>query len=71
MTTHRDIKQVMKALRELSSPARAQGAAKYLQIRVGGYGEGDKMLGVSNPHIHQVVKRFRSQINGECERVID
>ena len=44
-------------LAELADPERAAGMAGYFQARPGGYGEGDRFLGIAVPPQRAVAKR--------------
>ncbi|WP_029431656.1 DNA alkylation repair protein [Blastococcus sp. URHD0036] len=45
-------------LAELADPERAAGMARYFQVRPGGYGEGDRFLGIAVPPQRAVAKRY-------------
>ncbi len=51
--------QVLSALREMSCPDKAATLADFFQVYAGGYGEGDKFLGVVVPNQRKVAKQFR------------
>lgn len=44
----------------LADPERAEPLARYLQVRPGGYGEGDQVLGVRVPEVRRVVRAHRA-----------
>jgi 3-methyladenine DNA glycosylase AlkD len=44
-------------LAELADPERAAGMARYFQARPGGYGEGDRFLGVAVPPQRRIARR--------------
>ncbi|MGY1813743.1 DNA alkylation repair protein [Blastococcus sp. SYSU D00820] len=52
---------IRAALAELADPERAAGMARYFQARPGGYGEGDRFLGIAVPPQRQVARREASR----------
>ncbi|RBY85333.1 DNA alkylation repair protein [Blastococcus sp. TF02A-26] len=44
-------------LAELADPVRAAGMARYFQVRPGGYGEGDRFLGIAVPPQRAIARR--------------
>ena len=44
-------------LAELADPERAVGMARYFQVRPGGYGEGDRFLGIAVPPQRAIARR--------------
>src|SRR5690606_5894130 len=50
---------VRQALRQLASPARAEGTARFFKSGRGEYGEGDVFIGVTVPDQRRVARRFR------------
>lgn len=55
-----DLAEVVSGrLRGLADPERARQTARFLQTQVGGYGEGDRLLGIAVPRVRAVVKEFR------------
>ncbi|MEU4474998.1 DNA alkylation repair protein [Micromonospora sp. NPDC023888] len=55
MVTSADVRS---ALASLADPHRAQASSRYLQITPGGYGEGDRTIGVSVPQQRRVAARY-------------
>jgi len=49
---------VRRALADLADPARAEQTRRFLQIRPGGYGEGDRTIGVPVPDQRRVAGRY-------------
>ncbi|MEU8389542.1 DNA alkylation repair protein [Micromonospora sp. NPDC048843] len=49
---------VRRALASLADPRRAEASSRFLQMVPGGYGEGDRALGVSVPDQRTVAARF-------------
>jgi 3-methyladenine DNA glycosylase AlkD len=47
---------IRTALAELADPDRAAGMARYFQVRPGGYGEGDRFLGIAVPPQRRVAR---------------
>ncbi|MEV6693640.1 DNA alkylation repair protein [Micromonospora sp. NPDC051196] len=50
--------EVRHALAALADPDRAAGVSRYLQMVPGGYGEGDRAIGVTVPEQRKVVGRY-------------
>ncbi|MET8910351.1 DNA alkylation repair protein [Micromonospora sp. NPDC004551] len=55
MATTADIRH---ALAGLADPRRAEGLSRFLQMTPGGYGEGDRAIGVSVPEQRRVAARY-------------
>ncbi|WP_327041030.1 DNA alkylation repair protein [Micromonospora ureilytica] len=55
MATSSDVRQ---KLASLADPRRAEASSRFLQMGPGGYGEGDRALGVSVPDQRRVAARF-------------
>ncbi|MEO3748763.1 DNA alkylation repair protein [Plantactinospora sp. B5E13] len=55
MVTATDVRQ---ALADLADPRRAEGVRRYLRMVPGGYGEGDRAIGVSVPDQRRVAGRY-------------
>ncbi len=49
---------VQRKLREFASPRRANMARRYFKPGLGGYGEGDKFIGVSLPNLRRVAHDY-------------
>ncbi|MER7459745.1 DNA alkylation repair protein [Micromonospora sp. NPDC126480] len=49
---------VRRALAALADPRRAEGVSRYLQMFPGGYGEGDRAIGVPVPEQRRVAGRY-------------
>ncbi len=52
----------------LRDEEKAGWLSKFFQIKPGGYGEGDRMLGINNPQVRAVVKEFRKVADVEDVR---
>ncbi|MGK5676689.1 DNA alkylation repair protein [Micromonospora sp. URMC 106] len=55
MPTSADVRQELAGL---ADPRRAEGSSRYLQMVPGGYGEGDRAIGVSVPDQRRVAGRY-------------
>jgi 3-methyladenine DNA glycosylase AlkD len=44
-------------LAAVADPERAAGMARYFQVRPGGYGEGDRFLGIAVPELRRIARR--------------
>ncbi|MGY1742480.1 MULTISPECIES: DNA alkylation repair protein [unclassified Blastococcus] len=51
------VEAIRADLAELADPERAEGMARYFQARPGGYGEGDRFLGIAVPPQRAVARR--------------
>ncbi|MEU1241331.1 DNA alkylation repair protein [Micromonospora parva] len=49
---------VRRALASLADPRRAEASSRFLQMAAGGYGEGDRAIGVSVPEQRKVAARY-------------
>lgn len=52
--------EVESALGELADPNKVDSMLRYFQVRPGGYGEGDRFIGVSVPNVRAVARRFKT-----------
>ncbi len=57
MRTH-SAKDLLRALQAKKNPARAKMSAMYLQAKPGGYGEGDRFLGLTVPQVRESMAAF-------------
>ncbi|MFC3502836.1 DNA alkylation repair protein [Micromonospora krabiensis] len=55
MATSSDVRRELAAL---ADPARVPGVSRFLQLGPGGYGEGDRVIGVSVPEQRKVAARY-------------
>jgi 3-methyladenine DNA glycosylase AlkD len=60
----------MSLLSKYASPEKAKELAKFFQVRVGGYGEGDTILGVSVPDIRLVAHENKHLKLSEIENLM-
>jgi 3-methyladenine DNA glycosylase AlkD len=65
-----DAEGVGRALRGISTPAKAGTSARFFKSGPGEYAEGDKFLGVTVPEQRKVAKRFRELPLPEIEKLI-
>ncbi|MEZ6134850.1 MAG: DNA alkylation repair protein [Pirellulaceae bacterium] len=63
-------KQVIAALKEKIRPDKAAFLPGFFQAVPGGYGEGDKFLGVVVPDQRSIAKRFRDLPRAEVEKLL-
>ncbi|GIJ81358.1 3-methyladenine DNA glycosylase AlkD [Micromonospora phaseoli] len=54
---------VRDELASLADPARAAGTSRFLQMAPGGYGEGDRVIGVSVPDQRKVAGRYWRELS--------
>ncbi|PHR46810.1 MAG: DNA alkylation repair protein [Fluviicola sp.] len=55
-------KNITTELESYSEPERVEKLKKYLQVFPGGYGEGDEFIGVRNPNLRTVSKKYYKPI---------
>jgi 3-methyladenine DNA glycosylase AlkD len=61
---------VAKALAELADPSTAEGKQRFFRAIPGGYGEGDRFLGVTVPDQRRVARRFTALGLPEVRRLL-
>ncbi len=49
---------IIREMTSLTSEERAQKVSRFFQTQPGGYGEGDRFLGISNPLVREMVKKY-------------
>src|SRR4051794_25908776 len=54
---HPEAMEIVAELGELANPQRAAGSARYFQTGSGGYGEGDRFVGLAVPDTRAICKR--------------
>jgi 3-methyladenine DNA glycosylase AlkD len=59
--------EAFAALERLADPARAASAARYFKTGPGGYGEGDRFIGVTTPQLHALSRDFRAMVLEQVE----
>ncbi len=59
-----------RELKQLGTPERAAGAARFFKTGPGEYGEGDVFLGVMVPEVRRIVRRYRALSLAEVERLL-
>ena len=64
-------KAVLSDLRARANPERARSAAPYVGIKPGGYGEGDVMLGLTQPMVRDVEKAHAGLTLEDCAALLD
>ena len=63
--------KLIKRLKEISDPKRAESNAWFFKTGPGEYGEGDKFLGVTQPKSRAVAKEFVEIGFGEIEKALN
>ncbi|MDP1563750.1 MAG: DNA alkylation repair protein [Pirellulaceae bacterium] len=64
VTSSGSAKDVLRSLQEFAVPEKAAFFPKFFQAFAGGYGEGDRFLGVTVPNIRTVARRLDAARNG-------
>ncbi len=59
------------ALHALADPAAAAGMEQYFKVGPGGYGEGDRFLGVTVPRVRAALRPFRALPPDQLETLLD
>ena len=62
---------VPRALEEFADPNKATAEARYFKVYDGGYGAGDRFLGLTVPTVRKVARQFRALSLGEIEKLLD
>lgn len=57
-STHPCVEEIKAALAALGDPAHALVLARYFQARPGGYGDGDRFLGIRVPQLRRLARRY-------------
>ncbi len=58
------------ALHSVADPVRAAGAARYFKTGPGGYGEGDRFIGVTAPQLHKLSRDYRAMGLDQAETLL-
>lgn len=56
------LKILLSELKSLENPVRAKNLSWFFKTGPGQYGEGDKFLGLTNPQVHTIVKKYQKII---------
>jgi 3-methyladenine DNA glycosylase AlkD len=59
------IESIKKDFKKVASKNRADHSAKFFKTGKGEYSEGDLFLGVSNPDIHKLARKYKNEISKE------
>jgi 3-methyladenine DNA glycosylase AlkD len=59
--------EAFAALERVADPARAASAMRYFKTGPGGYGEGDRFIGVTAPQLHALSRDFRAMMLEQVE----
>jgi 3-methyladenine DNA glycosylase AlkD len=54
----------------LADPGRARTNAWFLQMKPGGYGEGDQAIGLTSPQVRALARRYRELSIEDCETLL-
>jgi 3-methyladenine DNA glycosylase AlkD len=60
----------LRALKVAGNPVRAASSHRYLQAHVGGYGEGDRFVGLTAPQLHALAKQFLDLPLSQIDRLL-
>lgn len=63
-------KALLSILHASGDKTKAAWLRKYLQAEKGGYGEGDRFLGVGNPRCREIVRAFRSMASPQIRELL-
>jgi len=61
----------MTALQGCADPVRAAGAMRYFKTGPGGYGEGDRFIGVTAPQLHKLSRDFKAMPLEQAEILLN
>ena len=64
------LRQAQVALRSAADPARAKVLRAYFKTGPGGYGEGDRFIGVTVPAITGIARRYRGLSRSDLDRLL-
>ena len=62
---------IERELAALADPERAAHAQRFFRTEPGGYGEGDRFLGIPVPEQRRVARRHRDASLADCERLLE
>ncbi|MCJ7806923.1 MAG: DNA alkylation repair protein, partial [Clostridia bacterium] len=57
------LKLIRQELNNQAVPEKAASSAKYFQVFPGGYGEGDRFIGVTVPNQHRIAREYYRSIS--------
>jgi len=61
----------LAALQAAADPVRAAGAMRYFKTGPGGYGEGDRFIGVTAPQLHKLSRDFKAMELEQAEVLLN
>lgn len=61
---------IKSELNDLADPKRAADLQRFFQTGPGGYGEGDRFLGIRVPEIRQIARKHRDASLDDCEQLL-
>ena len=63
--------EALAALERLADPLRAASAMRYFKTGPGGYGEGDRFIGVTAPQLHKLSRDFKAMRLEQAEALLN
>jgi 3-methyladenine DNA glycosylase AlkD len=64
------IKELQREINKLADPKRVEGYQRFFKTGKGKYGEGDIFIGLTNPICHSLVKKYKSLVLREVEKLL-
>jgi 3-methyladenine DNA glycosylase AlkD len=61
----------LAALQDVADPGRAASAMRYFKTGPGGYGEGDRFIGVTAPQLHTLSRAFKAILLEQAEILLN
>lgn len=66
-----ELDAIERELAALADPERAAHSQRFFRTEPGGYGEGDRFLGIPVPEQRRVARRHRAASLADCERLLE
>jgi 3-methyladenine DNA glycosylase AlkD len=64
------VNQIIRELEQLKNPSKASDLQRFFQTGPGGYGEGDRFLGIKVPVVRSVARRYPTLELGDIENLL-